>query len=109
MPSRPLFKAYTHIDPFLHIPDEQQGTAPRQAAAKPSDPNSSAELATSVGSAVSDCGDCGVEEDGSVCEGFAASLLEFILYCFNLAIVVTFCSVLFVFFCEVWSSNTNDL
>ena len=52
MPSRPFFKAYTHVDPFLHIPDEQQGTAPPHAAAKPADPHSSAELATSVGSAV---------------------------------------------------------
>ena len=52
MPSRPLFKAYTHVDPFLQIPNEQQGTAPPQAAEKPSDPYSSSELAVSVGSAV---------------------------------------------------------
>jgi hypothetical protein len=53
MPSRALFKAYTHVEPFLEIPaEEQQGVAPPDAPPKPVDPNASAELATSVGAAV---------------------------------------------------------
>ena len=53
MPSRALFKAYTHVEPFLEIPaGEQQGAAPPDAPPKFVDPDASAELATSVGAAV---------------------------------------------------------
>lgn len=53
MPSRPLFKAYTHVAPFLDIPaDEMQGSAPPLAPPKPVDSNASNALAASVGDAV---------------------------------------------------------
>ena len=45
MPSRPLFKAYTHTDPYLVVPtSEIQGTAPPDAQPKPRSANSSDEL-----------------------------------------------------------------
>jgi hypothetical protein len=52
MPSRPLFKAYTHVDPFVPIPAEMQGKAPAPAKPKALNTNTSDVLAASVGAAV---------------------------------------------------------
>ena len=53
MPSRALFRAYTHVDPFLAIaPSEQQGAAPPDAPPKPRDPQASTYVASNVGAAV---------------------------------------------------------
>ena len=53
-PSRPLFKAYTHVDPYLDLAQERQGVAPAPAPPLPTVPPAvaSKQLAEAVSNAV---------------------------------------------------------